>query len=428
MNLRRFLTASCALTAILFFAQVSTGFAQSAPADPRWQPWLGCWTAARTDMQLMSSAPKDVCVIPAGASAVDIVNVVAGRITERTHIDASGAQLPILHEGCNGWQRAHWSGDERRVYLRSEYACGNTGKHVANGMLAMSPKGEWLDVQGIGPAENQLVRVVRYREMSNVSSMPQEITTALQRVPANSAARWAALAPIDISDVLEASRNVDAPIVEAWIAERGQRFTMDAKQLVKLAKAGVPTRIIDVLVAVSYPNVFAINHNSHTSDFRVSEPSQETTLDAQRIVYAGNMYYDPFGYSGYDNYYGSQYGYNGYGYNGYGYSPNRNGYGHSPYNYGYGPQIVIVRVPEGTGTGTEETAPHGRVVKGRGYHRGESSSDSGESSSSSSGSSSSASSGRSPTSSSGSSTSSSGSSGSGSSSGSSGRTAKPRDN
>jgi len=113
-----------------------------------------------------------------------------------------------------------------------------------------------------------------------------------------------------------------------------------------------PTRIIDVLVAVSYPNVFAINQYSHTGDFRVQEQTSEQ-YDRQRTIYAGNMYYDPFGYSGYG--YG-RYGYNGYGYGNSGYG---NGYGYSPYDYGYGPQIIIVHVPDGTANGdTPKHGPH----------------------------------------------------------------------
>ncbi len=407
---RRSLAVSSAVTALVIFSQATAVVAQSgASNDPRWQPWIGCWTPAMTNLQPMGaqSAPaKQVCVIPTSGSAVDIVNVVKGKVADRTHIDANGAQAPIAHDGCNGWQQAQWSSDDRRVYLRSEYSCGGTGKHVANGLLAMSQTGDWLDVQGIGPADNQLVRAVRYHEMSDLTDMPAEVTSALQRVPSNSgAARWAAEAPVAINDVVEASKNVDAPVVEAWLAERGQQFKIDAKQLVKLADAGVPTRVIDVLVAVSYPSVFAINQYSHTSDFKIDQPSDEQ-VNPRRTIYAGNMYYDPFGYSGY--------GYGGYGYgsSAYGYSPygGYNGYGYSPYSYGYGPPIIVVHLPDGT----DAARPHGRVVKGHGYDEG-SSSNSGSSSSGSS----------STRARDSGSSSSSGSSDSGRSS--SGRTAKPRD-
>jgi hypothetical protein len=413
VTLRRTLTAASALTAVLFFSQATMAFAQSTASDARWRPWIGCWTPAQNAMQPMGapSAPaKQVCVLPAGGSAVDIVNVANGKIVDRTHVDANGAQQALAHDGCNGWQSAQWSADERRVYMRSEYSCGGTGKHVADGMIAMLQTGEWLDVQGIGPADNQLVRTVRYRELSDVAGMPAEVKGALQALPSNSNARWAAEAPVAFSDVIEASKSVDAPVVAAWIAERGQQFPVDAKQLVKLADAGVPAPIIDVLVAVSYPKVFAISQYSHTGDFRGPETATALQDNPQHTIYAGNMYYDPFGYSGY--------GYGGYGSNAYGYSPysnyGYNGYGYSPYSpysYGYGPPIIIVPATPG---GTGATTTHGRAVKGHGYSDGSSSSGSSSASSSNKSSGSSASSG------------SSGSSSSGSSSSSSGRTAKAR--
>ena len=72
------------------------------------------------------------------------------------------------------------------------------------------------------------------------------------------AARIYAARNIWLEDVAEAAERVDAKAVEAWVAERGERFAIDADALVKLADAGVSESIIDVVVAVSYPERFAI--------------------------------------------------------------------------------------------------------------------------------------------------------------------------
>jgi len=43
------------------------------------------------------------------------------------------------------------------------------------------------------------------------------------------------------------------------VIERAEPFTLDAKRLIALADAGVPSGVIDLMVALSYPQAFAIN-------------------------------------------------------------------------------------------------------------------------------------------------------------------------
>jgi hypothetical protein len=182
--------------------------------------------------------------------------------------------------------------------------------------------------------------------------------------------------------------------VQTWLAERGEGFTLDAKQLVALEKDGVAPQVIDIMVALTYPQVFALDRS------RVGGPAAENTASAGSgrtvYAYAWDSFYSPFGY---------RYGYNPYGY-GYGY-----GYG----GWYYDRPVIIVRP-------SDNEREHGKVVKGRGYVRGGSI----DRSSGSSGGSSDV---RASRGGSGSGSSSSGSSSKGSSSsgsGSSGRTAKPR--
>ena len=46
---------------------------------------------------------------------------------------------------------------------------------------------------------------------------------------------------------------MDPVVVQTWLAQRGQGFGIDAKRLKALADAKVPANIIDVMVALSYP-------------------------------------------------------------------------------------------------------------------------------------------------------------------------------
>jgi hypothetical protein len=161
-------------------------------------------------------------------------------------------------------------------------------------------------------------------------------------------------AAIGTSAVVEASRAADSTVVAAWLLEREQRFTLDARTLVQLADAGVPGAVTDALVAVSNPRVFHVARASASVD---SLPLER--VGGRRRVSAMAVPYDPWtwGLYGLDSYrYGYPYGYGyGYGYSGYGY-----GYGNGYYG-GYAPPIIIVN---GRDQGAAAT---GQMVKGRGY-------------------------------------------------------------
>jgi hypothetical protein len=70
---------------------------------------------------------------------------------------------------------------------------------------------------------------------------------------------------VSTADVIEAASKVDGLAVQAWIAERRQRFDLDATTLVTLDDAGVPGAVTDVMVAVTYPQQFRFEQ-------RVTEP------------------------------------------------------------------------------------------------------------------------------------------------------------
>jgi len=347
-------TRTAAIAVALVSLSAATGAAQQ-DAGSRWQGWLGCWTGAAPDALMPSAAPL-VCITPtSNADVVHVATVQDGKVLATKTIDASGKDQPIDAKDCTGTQRAEWSADARRVYLRAVATCAGTTR-TTSGILAMSPTGEWLDVQGIAAGEGENVRVARYHDAGLPENLPSDIKSALEgRSASVQGARVAAGANVGTTAVIEASKKATPAVVEAWLLERGQRFALDAKTLVQLADAGVPARVTDAMVAVTNPQTFAVAHVAPSTQY--NRPEDEVT--GRRIpVFLAPPPYDPFGW-GYAPY-GYGYGYNGYGYPyGYGYS----GYGYGGY-YGYpyfGSTPVIV-VP-----GTGNIPGHGRMVKGQGY-------------------------------------------------------------
>jgi hypothetical protein len=348
---------------------VSAGpaLAQGTSLDPRWEAWLGCWQpvdSASTTIGIPST--RAVCVTPdARKSGIEVATIADGAIADRHFVDATGAQVPFTREGCNGWESGRWSADGRRVYLRSEYACQDGVKRSSNGIYSIDGSGDWLDVQGVTVGANAGVRVIRYAAINPPAGVDPEMASALSgRSFAVSNARVTVATPVTLDAVVDATRHLDPAVVEAWLVQRGERFSVDSKQLVALADAKVPDRVIDVMVALSYPNVFAINPATRDAGFR--EPVQRVAGAGYDERASQNVYVDwgPWGRFGYGYY--SPFGYSRYGYGPFGYGP----YGYGPYGYGYGwhdGTVVIVRPSQ------SEPQPRGRAVNGRGYTRGGSS-------------------------------------------------------
>jgi hypothetical protein len=332
------------------------GGAGAQQAAGSWQGWLGCWTAGPAIGGIAPSAVAPlVCITPtADANVVEVVTVSDAKVISTQRIDASGRERPLETKGCTGTQRAQWSADGRRVYLKAVATCDGVAR-VTSGIIAMSPTGEWLDVQGVAAGSDEGVRVARYRDAGVPSAVPEEVAARLrERATASLGARLAAGATIGSSAVIEASRSVTPAVVQAWLLERGQAFSLDAAELVRLADAGVPARVTDAMVAVSNPQVFAVAR----PEARTRDRLNDDDVVGRRIYVYMDPSYSPYGW-GYAPY---GYGY-GYGYGQYGYSPlgygGGYGYGSGYYGAGYFPPVVIVN--------PGQAQARGQAVKGRGY-------------------------------------------------------------
>lgn len=367
-----------------------------------WLAWLGCWRAVGAiDNQLL-------CVVPEGAG-VKLLGIADGQIKNETRVIADNTARQASQEGCAGTERAVWSNDQRRVFLRADQVCGEQTKRDVTGMLALVKADEMISVQSVTAYENTTVRTVRYKYVES-ANVPASVTSALaaNRL-ARETARTAASAKIDLDDVKEAVAKVHPEVVQSWLSAAEQPFKLDGKTLVALKKDGVPAGVLDVLVAVSNPKYFALKPAAEvatTANTRDTDRDRRYGRASCMDTRFSDPWLDPWGYSFYGYGYDRCRPYYGYGY---GYSPYSGLY--SPYYnaWRFGTPVIVVR-------GSDEDA--GGKVTRRGYSRGSSPSESGSGATYS----------RPPSSSGSSSGMSSGSSSSGgdTSSGSTGRTAKPR--
>jgi hypothetical protein len=187
-----------------------------ATADTRWSAWIGCWRTADADA-------ATTCVVPtARPSAVDVLTIVNGEIDSRQRIDADGQPHPIDRSGCHGFETANWSPNGHRVYRRDDLVCAGGISGMAMTLMAISPSGDWLNIEGVRAGAGSLERLDRFHDVGLPSSIPKETRTAISRRQlASTTARAAAAAPITEADVTEATASVDASVVRSWLAEAG---------------------------------------------------------------------------------------------------------------------------------------------------------------------------------------------------------------
>lgn len=359
---------SAALATAVLAAAVLAAPAAAAPADPHWLPWLGCWSAVPESGPQGVRAPDAnhlVCIRPADDGVV-LRTVGKGKTLSEERIVADGKRRPVSRSGCAGWEAATWSHDGRRLFLHSELTCEGGQRRTSSGVMAMLPADGWMDAQAVdvGAGVDRAVRVRHYRaaESSALEAAGLEPAAAPTYSLAAETARRAAAARLFPDDVAEATRQVAPEVVEALLMERGEGFDeLDAGTLVRLADAGVPGNVTDLMVALSNPDRFQIDRASGQIGDKPDESNgDEPDLGRDRRRPRGG--YGPYGgYGGYG--YGScgRYGYDPYGYYDCGYnyySPY--GFG-SPYGWWYGGSPVIV-VERGKSAG-------GKAVKGRGYAR-----------------------------------------------------------
>lgn len=340
-------------------ALVSTPVHAQSPIDARWLPWVACWESVpEADAgaeRTLASVDELVCVQPdASGAGVEIVTYAGSEPVSRAAIVADGERRPIEQSGCSGWESAEWAPDGVRVYLRSELLCeGGIHQRRSSGLLAILPRGEWLDARVVIAGEDRAVLVRRFRPAGQERIAAAGIADpSAEREFAVATARSAASRRLSVSDVIEAASHVEPEVVEALLVERGGGFVVDAASVLAMADAGVPDALIDLSVALSFPDRFEVDRATRQGDFRTAAAEDMPPIPAV----AGPRHDPYFGPPGY----------------GYGYDPYLHpyGYGRGYLPYGMAGTYGWWLGPRGGTTVVIREVERGAMVKGRGYSPG----------------------------------------------------------
>jgi hypothetical protein len=386
-----------ATMAMLLVLPTASAAAQSgAGIDPRFQPWIGCWRTMDGGVGLEEldgdKQPTRACIVPSSTTlgTVDIALFHRDSLMSRITVPVPGTTLSRKVDECVGDETSMWTADDTRLIMRADLSCSRGVKRVETGMMSMNAAGQWVQFQHLAVGKNEATTVARFR-FEGDSALPAGLAAGSMR--STRALRLSTGAPISSDAVMSVATAVPPSLAEAWLAELGQQFALDGKTLIRMADRGVPSRVIDVMVALANPERFQLGPSvvnpqgaglgpdilaSRDGSRRRAGMSRCDMMDdfcygpggmgAWGLGYRYGMF-DPWGW-GFNSPYGGNWGFNnglnyGFGFNQF--SPWGTRWGNGVY-YGGGPVVIIPNPGSGGGGGGVPTV-RGRAVNGGGYTR-----------------------------------------------------------
>ncbi len=267
---------SCfAIVTIAVAAATAPALAQQpsgAFIDARWTAWLGCWQQLEEtvrDKNPLDADPRDavptpgvvVCVTPADDPAgVRMSTIVEKQAALEETVFADGTNRAIDEPGCKGSQRARWSENGTRLFAHAELSCGDGTKRAISGLTTIAPGPVWLEIQVVNIEGRESIRIRRYRRAPDQAYASSRLSRDQLSAAAAAAVRQART--FSLEDVKEASAKVTPSTVEAALIETDARFPLNARRLQELDAAGVADRVLDLMIALSFPNKFVVERRT----------------------------------------------------------------------------------------------------------------------------------------------------------------------
>jgi hypothetical protein len=225
--------------------------------DTRWLPWIGSWRLVSGTEETTDSALKDPYLLTTSPGDSENAIIMKGYRSEQVlfeeKIEADGFRRPKKEENCSGWQAYGWSNTGKRLLFQGESDCTGDFHQAVSGMSFIDGDGDWLDIQLLQSEKEKTITVRRYRNIDTDTIAPGRTSADPARI-----ARVSAGTGFSIGEIIELSDKVDSAVLEAALAEMHKPFPINSKQILRLADSGVPTRIVDLMVALSFPDEFVV--------------------------------------------------------------------------------------------------------------------------------------------------------------------------
>jgi hypothetical protein len=247
----------------LIWAADGTDAGSTGKIDPRWQPWIGSWRlvadiVGENDGNIKGKYLLD---IRPGADGKSIIMKSSqdGEVLFEDEIAVDGSRQPLEDTECTGWHKYSWSDTGKRLLFESESSCVGEPLRRISGISIIADNRDWVDIQLLRSGEERIVSIRRYEP---VAGDPGDAKTAGAR--AFGADRFPPVTRFSIEEIIELNRKVAPEVLEAALVEVHKPFKIDSRTIERLADAGVSPQLIDLMVALSYPDKFTVERHGIT--------------------------------------------------------------------------------------------------------------------------------------------------------------------
>ena len=299
------------LLAFLVFLFPGTTVAQNSSevrANSSLAPWIGEWTivedqsADRTNETSLSALVE--IRQTADGKGLEIVRKMPQGPDVKEVLVPDGTRRPIDAKNCSGWQIAQLVPEAGAIISSSEMNCKDSGSFTTSNLKMILANDQMVDILGIKTAGQTRIATRRLRFEQETTSAEDSRSRMTAMV-----ARTAAAASWNLNTIARLSGFVDTPVLEAALLERNVQLSVTAKSLKQMEADKIPKEIIDLLVALAFPDKFDIQTNGRIALRPWSGSSSagySTNAYAPSVGYYPGAFYNCF----------SPYGYGGYGYMG----------------------------------------------------------------------------------------------------------------
>jgi hypothetical protein len=372
---RNALSALLLVALLLLFPGFSQSQTNTADAKSSLKPWIGVWTFNDDASLTVSSDPNQKAILEilrtSDGKGLDITRKVATQPDVKELLTPDGTKRSVDASNCTGWQTANMIAEAGMIISSSEMICKDAGAFSTTNIKMIVAADKMVDILSVkagGQTQLGTRRLVLQRELIPAGGSEPAYANTVERI--------AAASPWNMDMVVRLSKTIDTQLFEAVLMEKKVKLDLNSKVLKDLKKTNMPSEVIDLLVALAYPDKFHIEKNgkvemrpwivsSSGTTGSVRNSYSNTALPGVTSYYSGGFYNCFYaGYNPYSGYYpNGLYGYGGL------FSPGSCWSYYSPFWYDFPIYVPrsqnssTVTGPQGTRSPSSET----RLEAGGGY-------------------------------------------------------------
>ena len=281
------------------FAEARTGDADVASPLA---PWAGVWTIMEDSpslpaMEANQAAVVEIRLTPDGMG-LDISRKSPNQPDVREVLIPDGNKRPVEEQNCSGWRSAHLIAEAGLIVESSEMNCKDAASVATSSLRMILAADRIADILALKAGGQTRLAVRRLSFEHDLLSAPDS-QTGWKAV----AARTELSTPWSIGTIIRLSKIVDIQLLQAALLEKKARLNLTPGSLKEMKAAGLPNGIIDLLVALAYPDQFHIENNGQVElrPWIVSSPGSAGPSSMPPFplsYYPGAFYncYSPYGY------------------------------------------------------------------------------------------------------------------------------------